>query len=255
MSYEHIATRRLGDAVLEVAFDRPSAKNALTLAMYTALTEILADAERDDSIRVVVLKGQGGNFTSGNDLNDFMQAPPQPGEESPVFGFLRAIVAFEKPLVAAVDGWAIGIGVTMLLHCDLVYAAKDAKLQMPFVNLAVVPEGASSLLLPRLIGHQRAAELLYFGERFSGEHAHQLGLVNEVFEAEALFEAVAERAMRLAEKPPLALRESKRLLRRADMQAVNAALEAEGRVFIERLASPEFAEAISAFFEKRKPNF
>lgn len=258
ITYKNIITRRIGGVVLEISLDKPRAKNALTLAMYTGLSEILLAAQSDASVRVVILRGMGGNFTSGNDLTDFMQSPPVEGEDSPVFRFLRTLVAFEKPIIAAVDGWAIGVGVTMLLHCDLVYAAHDARLQLPFVNLAVVPEAASSLLLPRLIGHARAAELLYFGDPFSAEDAKEMGMINELFEPDQLFDAVAERALRLADKAPQALIETKRLLRRrtaASTQEVEEALVEEGRVFVERLASKEFKEAVSAFFEKRKPEF
>lgn len=244
--------------MLEISLDKPRAKNALTLAMYTGLSEILTAAQSDVTVRVVVLRGNGGNFTSGNDLTDFMQSPPVEGEDSPVFRFLRTLIAFEKPIIAAVDGWAIGVGATMLLHCDLVYAASNARFQLPFVNLAVVPEAASTLLLPRLVGQARAAELLYFGDPFSAEDAHEMGLVNALFEPEALFEEVSKRALRLADKAPIALIETKRLLRRrtaASTQEVEDALVAEGRVFVERLASKEFAEAVAAFFEKRKPDF
>lgn len=258
ITYKNISTRRIGGVVLEISLDKPRAKNALTLAMYTGLSEILTAAQSDVTVRVVVLRGNGGNFTSGNDLTDFMQSPPVEGEDSPVFRFLRTLIAFEKPIIAAVDGWAIGVGATMLLHCDLVYAASNARFQLPFVNLAVVPEAASTLLLPRLVGQARAAELLYFGDPFSAEDAHEMGLVNALFEPEALFEEVSKRALRLADKAPIALIETKRLLRRrtpACTQEVEEALVAEGRVFVERLASKEFAEAVAAFFEKRKPDF
>src|SRR5579859_2852641 len=167
------------DGACEIAMARPQRKNALTLAMYAAMTEALEAAGRDDAVRAVLIRGEGGSFTSGNDLGDFMQSPPT-DENSPVLRFLAKLSAFDKPLVAAVEGHAIGIGTTMLLHCDLVYAAPSARFQLPFVNLALVPEAASSFLLPRLAGHVHAAELLFFGEPFDAATARDLGIVNAV---------------------------------------------------------------------------
>lgn len=253
MSRDNVSTRREGH-VMELRFERPEAKNALTLAMYEALVEGLEAASADASVRVVVLRGAGGNFTSGNDLNDFAQNPPV-DESSPVFRFLQALIGFEKPIVAGVEGFAIGIGTTMLMHCDLVYAAQTARFQLPFVNLALVPEAGSSLVLPRMLGHQKAAELLFFGERFGAVEAKGFGLVNEVYAPEEFEAELALRVGKLAEQPPAALRETKRLMRSHDAEALQAALRAEAAVFAARLRTPEFSEALSAFFEKRKPRF
>jgi enoyl-CoA hydratase/carnithine racemase len=240
--------------IVELVFNRPEAKNALTLAMYEALVEGLEAAGRNPNVRAVILRGAQGNFTSGNDLKDFMQNPPT-DESSPVFRFLLALIAFEKPVLAAVDGFAIGIGTTMLLHCDLVYCSERALFQLPFINLAVVPEAGSSLILPRMLGHQRAAELLYFGDRFDAATAREFGLVNAVVSEQALVDEVRSRAEILASKPPAALKETKRLLKRAHGEELQQIMSLEAQLFTQRLVSPEFAEAVNAFFEKRKPNF
>ncbi|WP_412070156.1 enoyl-CoA hydratase [Rubrivirga sp. IMCC43871] len=247
----HVAAHRHG-AVLHLVLDRPAKKNALTRAMYAALADALTDAVTDASVRAVVLSGRDGVFTGGNDLGDFMMDPPT-GPDSPVFRFLKALVGFPKPILAAVAGPAIGIGTTALLHCDLAYAAPDAVFKMPFVDLGLVPEAASSVLLPRLAGQVRAAELLLFGERFSAETAYEVGLLNAVVDDP---EAVAlERAAVLAAKPPAAVRMTKALLRHDTADVVGDAIAREGALFVERLGSPEAAEAFSAFFEKRAPDF
>ena len=243
-------TVRRDGGVLHLALARPAKKNALTRAMYAGLAEALDGAAADASVRAVVLSGSAGVFTAGNDLGDFLMDPPT-GPDSPVFRFLRAASTFPKPLIAAVEGPAVGIGTTILLHCDLAYAAPDARFKMPFVDLGLVPEAASSLLLPRVAGAMRAAEWLLFGEAFSAQSALAAGLVNEVVEdpiARAL-----ERAHTLAAKPPEAVRLTKALLRRADAAAVQETMAVEGAHFAERLASPEAQEAFTAFFEKRAP--
>jgi enoyl-CoA hydratase/carnithine racemase len=243
-----------GSGVLEITLNRAARKNALSLAMYDAMTAALARASAEASVRVVLIKGTDGVFTSGNDLKDFMQSPPT-SEDSPVMRFLAALAAFDKPLVAAVSGHAIGIGTTLLLHCDLVYAADDARLQLPFVNLALVPEAASSFLLPRLVGHARASELLFFGEPFDAATARELGIVNAVFPADQLLAEARRRVQTLVAMPPEALRQTKRLLKAPVAEETRARMRIEGAAFMERLGSPEVAEAIGAFFEKRKPIF
>jgi enoyl-CoA hydratase/carnithine racemase len=241
------------DGILTIAFNRPDKKNALTSTMYAAIADVLEAAGTDDAVRVVVLTGNGGSFSAGNDLQDFLRNPPQ-GEDSPVFRFLRAISTAAKPLVAAVTGVAVGVGTTMLLHCDLVYAGAGSRLSLPFVNLALVPEAASSLLLPAMIGHHRAAELLMLGEPFGAETARAYGIVNAVFpDAEVLAEAMKV-AARLAAKPPTALRLTKQLMRQGRGD-VAAQMAAEGAHFRTQLQSAEAREAMTAFFEKRPPKF
>jgi enoyl-CoA hydratase/carnithine racemase len=240
------------DGALEIALARPQRKNALNAAMLSALSEALEVAGRDPAVRAVLLRGEGGNFTSGYDLGEFISAPPV-DEQSPVFRFLNALSTFEKPLVAAVEGHAVGIGTTLLLHCDLVYAAPTARFQLPFVNLALVPEAASSFLLPRLAGHARAAELLYFGEPFDAATAKELGLVNAI--AEDLYGHARARVRLLVDKPAEALRLTKQLLKAPLADDVRARMRAESVFFKERLASAELREAATAFFERRPPKF
>ena len=251
MNTPEILTER-EDGVLRVRIHLPDKKNALTLAMYAALTAALNEASRDDAIRVAVLTGSGDSFTSGNDIADFLAAPPT-GEDSPVFQFLAALRQFEKPLVAAVTGLAVGIGVTMLLHCDLIYARAGATLAMPFVNLGLCPEGGSSLLLPRLIGYPRAAELLLLGEPFSAEQALEWGLINGIgTDADATLELALDRARRLARQPAAAVRLAKKLLKRNEAETVQETIALEGQHFIELLNSPEAAAALRAFVERRR---
>lgn len=241
-----------GVATIEIA--RPEKKNALTIAMYQAMADALHAAGADQAVRAVLITGQPGVFTSGNDLEDFMQRPPH-GEDSPVFKFMRALVECDKPVVAAVTGAAIGIGTTMLLHCDFVYVSDEARLATPFVSLGLVPEYASSLLMPALMGHRRAAEKLLLGDPFTGEMAVECGLANAVLPAGE----VVNHARRVAERfnglPPGSVRDSKRLMRQPGRDAIMAAMAAEGQIFSGRLRSPEAMEAFQAFFQKRKPDF
>lgn len=240
--------------IVSIGINRPGRKNALTAQMYAALADALRDAAADAGCRVVVLHGEGGDFTAGNDLAEFAAAPPD-NDNAPVFRFLRQLAHFEKPLVAAVEGVAVGIGTTLLLHCDLVYAAPQTRFSLPFVNLAVVPEAASSLLLPRLAGWQRAAEFLMLGEPFSAEQALAAGMVNAIVEQALLWDTAMAAARKLAARPPFALRETKRLMKAGDMDRIDAAMRAEARIFAQCLKSPEAKEAFAAFFEKRKPDF
>lgn len=240
--------------VLRIGINRPEKKNALSLAMYDAMAEAIAGAEADARVRVLLLHGTRDCFTSGNDLGDFVKSPPR-GEDSPVFRFLKAISGAQKPIVAAVNGPAVGVGTTLLLHCDLVYAGESALFQMPFVNLGLCPEAGSSFLLPRLVGHQRASEMLLLGEPFGADRAREVGLVNEVFPDGKMLQRAVAQAQKLAERPPSAVRLAKALLKDSQAALVNQVLSKEGAHFIARLSTPEAAEALGAFFEKRRPDF
>ena len=242
------------DRVRTIVFNRPEKKNAFTIAMYERLVAAIDEASGDDDVRVVLLRGTGGCFTAGNDLVDFMKDPPQ-NTDSPVFQLLLRLHGFEKPLIAAVQGPAIGLGTTMLLHCDLVYAGEGAMFQLPFVDLGLVPEGASTLLLPRMMGHQRASELLLLGERFGAGTAHAVNLVNLVCADDRVVHDAHDAARTLAQKPPASVRLTKRLLREATHERIGQTLHREGAEFMKRLTSEEAREAFTAFFEKRKPDF
>jgi enoyl-CoA hydratase/carnithine racemase len=247
MSEEILIAR--ADGVCELRFNRPEKRNAITFAMYEALYRGLAEAHADESVRAVLFSGAGAGFCAGNDLNDFLSGPPFTPQH-PVMGFLHTLATFDKPLVAAVHGQSVGIGVTLLLHCDLVLAARGAQLSMPFVKLGLVPEAASSLLLPRLIGTQRAAQLLLLGEAFDAATAERLGLVNRVVEEGALQAEARALATALAQQPRAALAATRRLLR-GDRSAVTAQIDAEARVFGEQLRSEEFRSAVRAFLKGR----
>jgi|SRR5580765_4474045 enoyl-CoA hydratase/carnithine racemase len=246
----------VADGILRIQIDRPDKKNALTAAMYAEMATALERAANDAAVRVVLIHGHAQVFTSGNDLADFRNPPPTPaGEERPVFRFLRGIASAPKPIVAAVTGPAVGVGTTMLLHCDLVYAGEGARFQLPFVNLGLVPEAASSLLLPAALGYQRAAELLLLGEPFSAARARDYGIVTEVVaDAQALDIALAA-ARKLAAKPPAAIRLTKQLMKQGNAAAVAKQMDEEGELFGRQLQSPEAAEAFAAFAEKRAPDF
>lgn len=234
------------DGICELRLNRPEKRNAITVAMYDALWDALVQAEADDSVRVILFSGAGASFTAGNDLVDFMARPPT-DEGGPV-RFVRLLPKLRKVLVAAVHGSTVGIGATLLLHCDLVVAARSTRLSMPFVKLGLVPEAASSLLLPRLLGHQRAAELLLLGTPIDAQSAFNFGLVNRVVEDEAVLEEARTVARALAEQPAGALRATKQLLR--NESGVSAQIEEEIRIFRERLGSAEFQQAAAAFFGK-----
>lgn len=242
------------EGVLRIDFNRPEKKNAITAAMYQSLADALENAAADPAVRAVLFGSSSAIFTAGNDLGDFRSNPPR-SAESPVFRFLRALAGAEKPLLAAVPGPAVGIGTTMLLHCDFVVAAQGARFHMPFVDLALVPEAASSYLLPRLAGWQAAAEMLMLGTPVDAARAQALGFVHRVVEGAELESTALGLARALAAKPPEALRLTKRLMKDGLRDAVSAALEREGRVFAERLTTPEAKEAFAAFFEKRKPDY
>lgn len=249
----HVGYRVQG-RIATITFTRPTKKNAFTSAMYAQFYAALREAEQDPTVRVVVLTGEGSDFSSGNDLKDFAQDPPTTGE-APVFKLIRALAFFEKPLVAAVEGVAVGIGTTMLLHCDLVYAGDGASFSLPFVNLGVTPEAGSSLLLPKLVGYPMAMEMVLLGETFDVVLAQQVGLVNKItLRGKAMTVAMAD-AEKVAAKPPGAIQAAKRLMREPIRQALDPVLQDEGATFVTCLGSPEAHEAFEAFFEKRKPDF
>jgi len=237
--------------VCELRLNRPEKRNAITFAMYAALAAGLAAAGADTQVRAVLICGEGPGFCAGNDLNDFL-AGPKFSAAHPVLALLRALATFEKPLLAAVHGQTVGIGVTLLLHCDLIVAARNTLFSLPFVKLGLVPEAASSLLLPRLIGAQRAAELLFLGQPFDAATAHTLGLVNRVVEDDRLAQEARALARSIAQQPREALLATKRLLR-GDPTEVLARIEAEARVFGALLESEEFRAGVRAFLARGRP--
>jgi enoyl-CoA hydratase/carnithine racemase len=245
-----------GVATIEIA--RPEKKNALTVAMYQAMADALVAAREDAAVRAVLITGQPGVFTSGNDIEDFMTRAPGQGSDamdSPVFRFMRALLDCDKPVVAAVTGAAIGIGTTMLLHCDFVYVSDEARLAMPFVGLGLVPEFASSLVVPQLMGQRRAAEKLLLGDPFTPEQAVECGIANAVLPAGEVVGHARRVAERFNQLPPGAVREAKQLLRAPQREQVLQVIRTEGEIFARRLRSPEAMEAFQAFFQKRKPDF
>ncbi len=249
MASPHVFHRTQG-AVRVVTLSRPEKKNAFTTAMYAALTDELASADADEAVRVVLLQGSGGSFTAGNDLTDFLANPPA-GQDSPVFRFLMQLVDQVKPLAVAVEGPAIGIGTTMLLHADYVVASRDARLQMPFINLGLSPEGGSTMLLPRVVGAARASEWILFGDPIDVEAAREAGLVHAVVAKEELAAFAMARASALAGKPPGSVQLAKKLLRDPYRAELKATIAREGVHFMQRLASPEAAEAFQAFFARK----
>jgi enoyl-CoA hydratase/carnithine racemase len=249
---EHIKIRQDG-TVLEITFARPEKKNVLTNAMYRAATEALNTAQNNQAIRVVLFAAEGDAFTVGNDLADFASAATGKDDGLAAHGFIEALGRADKPIVAAVTGLAVGVGTTMLLHCDLVFIAEGAKLSTPFVNLALVPEAASSLLLPALIGHVRAFAMFALGEVVSAADALSLGLANKVLPKDQVLSAAREAARTLATRPLGAIVATKRLMR--DKQRILARMAEEGAVFAERLQTNEAREAFNAFAERRQPDF
>lgn len=250
---EQILTQQ-ENGVLHIRINRPEKKNALTLAMYDAMSTAVTAGEADAAVRVLLFSGSAGHFTAGNDLGDFLNAPPD-GEDSPVFRFLKTLITAQKPVVAAVQGVAVGIGTTMLLHCDLVYAAPSARFQLPFVNLGLTPEAASSLILPQLMGHRRAAELLLLGETMDAAAAQAAGLINAVVTEDAVEAVARQKAQLLAAKAPQAVLLSKQLMKRWSADAVRQVMSVEGEIFIRQLHSAEAREAMTAFFERRRPSW
>jgi enoyl-CoA hydratase/carnithine racemase len=242
------------EPILRVQLNRPATKNAMTSAMYIALAELFDIAAKDDEIRVVLWYGAGDSFCAGNDIGDFLKNPPGPGE-SPQALLIKALIDFDKPIVAAVHGAAIGGGTTMLTHCDFVYAGESAKFQMPFINLALVPEFGSSCTVPARIGYLRAAELILLGMPFDASRAEELGLVTRVVPDQNLLATATETAQKLADKPPAALQACKRLMKQSTRGQLEQAVKLENEEFSARVRSAEAKEAFTAFLEKRRPAF
>lgn len=250
-SSEVLSTKN--QSVLELVINRPERKNALNLAMYTELAAQLQEAGKDSTVRVVLITGAGGCFTSGNDLEDFARGADMDVETSPITRFMTTLLDFPKPVIVAVDGLAIGIGTTLLLHCDLVYASPASQFRMPFVHLGLCPEFASSFILPRMAGHLKASEWLLLGNAFSAAEAERASIVNQVVD-DPLSSARAS-AAQLVAMAPAAVRATKALLRAPFQRQMQNTLQAEFSVFSEHLRGPEFAEAAAAFFAKRAPDF
>jgi len=243
------------NGILTIEFNRPQKKNAITAAMYQAMAEALDAAETDASVRAILITGKPEVFTAGNDLEDFMKNSIGDPAAAPVGQFMHALSNASKPVVVAVAGNAVGIGTTLLLHCDLVYAADNAKFSLPFVQLGLCPEFASSLLLQNIAGYPRAAEKLMLGEAFSAQEAYEMGLVSRVLPALDLTEFAQGQAAKLATLPASSLRVTKRLMKSVFADAAQARMTEENKCFVEMLGSKEAKEAFAAFFEKRKPDF
>ena len=250
---DEIITERSA-SVLRVQLNRPAKKNAMTSSMYVTLAEIFTDAAKNEQTRVVLWHGAGDSFCAGNDIEDFLKNPPGP-RDSPQARLMNALVDFDKPIVAAVQGAAIGGGTTMLTHCDFVYAGESAKFRMPFIDLAVLPEFGSSCSIPAMMGHIRAAELILLGLPFDARRALELGFVNQVVSDQNLLATASETARKLAAKPAGALQASKRLMKRSFRGQINAAMKAENEAFSAQVRSEDAREAFAAFLQKRPPNF
>src|SRR3954454_13666107 len=248
-----IVTEHSGN-ILRVELNRPQRKNAMTSAMYITLADLLNDAAKDDQIRVVLWHGAGDSFSAGNDIQDFLKNPPGAGE-SPQARLIEALINFDKPIVVAVQGAAVGGGTTMLTHCDFVYAGESAKFQMPFVNLGLVPEFGTSCSLPAWLGHLRASELLLLGLPFGAARAAELGLVTRVVPDPDLLATATQTAQQLAAKPAGALQTCKGLLKRSAREQMEQAMRVENEAYAVLLHSPDAREALTAFLEKRKPDF
>jgi enoyl-CoA hydratase/carnithine racemase len=250
---DDIVTEHAG-SILRIQLNRPKRRNAMTSAMYVALAGILNEAANDENTRVVLWHGAGESFCAGNDIEDFLKNPPGPGE-SPQAQLMKALIEFDKPLIAAVQGAAIGGGTTMLLHCDFIYVGESAKFQMPFINLALVPEFGSSSIAPARMGHIRAAELILLGSPYDARRALELGLVTQVVPDQELLSIATATAQTLAAKPAGALQASKRLMKAPFRQQIKAAMKAENEEFSVQVRSADAKEALTAFLEKRKPDF
>jgi enoyl-CoA hydratase/carnithine racemase len=244
----------LDAGVLSLTINRLDRKNSITAVMYAAMADVLIAAESNDAVRVLVIQGHETIFSAGNDIGDFLNKPPST-QDAPVFRFLYAISAFTKPIVAAVCGPAVGIGTTLLMHCDLIYAGDNAAFSMPFVNLGLCPEAGSSLLVPQLMGYPRAAEALLLGEPFTAETALEMGLINRIVPPAEASALAHQQAQKLAAKPLSSVIETKRLMKQANASAVKQRIHDESLIFGRMLSEPAAREAFTAFMRKRKPDF
>lgn len=246
--------QHIDQGVMTLTFNRLDKKNSITAAMYASLADAMEHAQTNAEVRVVLIQGHETIFSAGNDIADFLNRPPS-GHDAPVFRFLRGIAGFSKPLLAAVAGPAVGIGTTLLFHCDLVYAGDNAAFSMPFVNLGLCPEAGSSILVPQMMGHHRAAEALLMGEPFMAEAAQEVGLINRVLPPTEVNNYAQSQARKLAAKPMSSLVETKRLMKMGQAAQIMAQIEAEAASFGRMLQEPAAREAFGAFMEKRRPDF
>ena len=240
--------------VMTLTINRLDKKNSITADMYSAMADAVASAQQDSDVHSLVIQGHETIFSAGNDIGDFLNKPPS-APDAPVFRFLHGMASFTKPLVAAVCGPAVGIGTTMLLHCDLIYAGDNAAFSMPFVNLGLCPEAASSLLVPQLMGYPRAAEALLLGEPFTAETALEMGLINRIVPPLETNALAQQQARKLAAKPLSALIETKRLMKKGNASLVPERIAEEALSFGRMLSEPAAREAFTAFMQKRKPDF
>jgi enoyl-CoA hydratase/carnithine racemase len=254
MSQALIIAETINNNIRHIQFNRPKYKNALTVQMYQDLTKFLLDAEQDCNIHVIMITGDENDFCAGNDLNDFINNPPI-NTQADAFIFLLTLNRLSKPLVAGVSGSAIGIGTTMLLHCDYVIAAKKSVFKMPFVSLGCTPEGGSSLILPMLIGQRKSAQLLMLGESFNEEQAKEYDIINQTCNLGECLHTTLDIAHKMASQPPAAIQAAKQIMKANIVNQIEQTILGEGELFIQRLQSPEAKEALTAFIEKRQPNF
>ncbi|MFZ6712747.1 enoyl-CoA hydratase [Undibacterium sp. TC9W] len=246
------------NGILTINFNRPEKKNAITQAMYQAMADALRDAETDVAVRAILITGKPEIFTAGNDLEDFMKnarSLAEPDAVPPVYQFMQALNESGKPVIAAVSGAAVGIGTTLLMHCDMIYLAENAKLSMPFTQLGLCPEFASSMIFQQIVGYQRAAEKLMLGEAFTAAEAFEIGFVNKVLPLEALLPYAQQQAAKLVALPAASIRATKRLMKGSQPAAISAKMTEENKYFSAMLNAPEAKEAFTAFFQKRKPDF
>ena len=243
------------ESVLKIGFNRPDKKNALNGAMYFAVRDALIAGGDDPNVRAVIIYGAGGDFTAGNDLKEFLEFASSNQETFPAKEFLDVLIPYSKPVIAAVDGLAVGIGATMTIHCDLVYASEETRFQMPFVNLGLNPEAGSSFALPQLIGYHNAAEIILLGGMVTAKRAYEMGFVNAVVKQSELMDTAMNAAQRIAELPPTPIRLAKSMMKKHFTDKIMETNEKEFRSFVGRLSSSEAGEAVQAFMEKRKPDF